>query len=80
MAFTAHHVRYVYRFAIAPVEYSTRWFDDLPVAPAAEFGSFRAAVWVSDQMIYVPEYPPHQFTSGGGIVERDVVGDGVEVV
>ena len=76
-AFAAHYIQHENCFALLPIEYAARRFNNLTVAAAAQFARFGAAVRVNSQLLDMPENSLDQFTSGRRIVERDVIGDGV---
>jgi|HubBroStandDraft_2_1064218.scaffolds.fasta_scaffold78511_2 hypothetical protein len=75
--FAAHYIQNVNRFTFSPIKYAAWRFNYLTVAAAAEFARFGAAVRMNNQLVDVPEDSLNQFTSGRGIIERNVIGDGV---
>lgn len=79
-AFAPHHAEDDDFVAVVSVEDAARGFDQLAVAPAAEFTRFGAAIGVIAELFDVPEDSLDELAGGRVIIERDVVGDGVEVV
>jgi len=79
-AFAAHHIEDIDGFALASIEDPTRRFNDLAIAPTAQFIRLRSAVRMRDQLFGVLEYALNQFPCGGGVIECNVIGDGVEIV
>jgi len=70
-------MQYVNRFTFPPIEYAARRFNYLTVAAAAQFARYGAAVRMNNQLVDMPEDSLDQFTGGRGIIERNVIGDGV---
>jgi hypothetical protein len=65
------------RFTFSPIKYAAWRFNYLTVAAAAEFAWFGAAVRMNNQLVDMPEDSLDEFTSGRGIIERNVISDGV---
>jgi hypothetical protein len=76
-AFAAHYIEDVYRLTFPPIEYAARRLNYLSVAAAAYFARSGTAVRMNNQLVDVPEDSLNQFTSGRGIIERNVIGNGV---
>ena len=64
---------------ILTVEDAAGRFDDLPIAPAFKLLGFGAAFRVVLKLVYVPEYFPNEPPCRFRIVQRDVIGDGVQI-
>src|ERR1022692_1656446 len=79
-AFASHHIEDIDGIALASIEDPTRRFNDLAIAPAAQFIRLRSAVRMRDQLFDVLEYALNQFPCRGRVVQCNVIGDGVEVV
>ena len=79
LALSPHHVEDEERFAIASIEDSAGWFDQLPVSPARQLRRRRAAVRKPAELFDAREDTLNERPCGLDIVECDVVGDGIEI-
>ena len=75
----AHHEQDVHMVLVVPVENAAGWFHDLSVAGPLELWRSGPASGVICQLFHVLENPSHESSGRVGIVQRDVVGDGVEI-
>ena len=62
-----------------PVKHAAWRLNNLSIAPSLEFSRFGTAVGVSRQLPNVQEDTLHQLPGSGGIVERDIVRDRIQI-
>ena len=65
--------------SLGPVEEAARWLDHVSVARPGQFASPGAREGMFRELPHVLEDAMHESARGGGPVERDEVGNGVEV-
>lgn len=78
-AFASHHVHHDHEITLDSIEDAARRFDNLSVARTFDLAGSSAALRVALELFDMPEYALHELCRGGGVFDRDVVGDGVEV-
>ncbi len=76
---TAHHVENVCAIAINPIEDAARRLNNLPVTPPLQLGRPRTALRMIGQLLYMLKHALDQLPRGLGLVQCDVVGDGIQV-
>jgi len=63
-----HYEEDEYLARVVPVEDAAGWLNDLAIAPPAQFGRFRAAVWMLGELLDVAEDAPHELGSSNWVV------------
>lgn len=78
-SFSAHDGQDVDLVSVMPIKHATGRLDDLAVAPALQFLRFRAAFRMLGQLVNMAEHMADEPACGFGIVQCNVVCDGVQI-
>jgi hypothetical protein len=63
-----HYEEDEYLARVVPVEDAAGWLNDLAIAPPAQLGWFRAAVWMLGELLDVAEDTLYERGSGNWVV------------
>ena len=64
---------------IVPIDHATGWLNELSIRPASKLPGNGTAVRMPFQLIDVREHATHELLGSGGIFERDVIRDSVQI-
>jgi len=74
-----HHVQHQHPRTVVSLEHAARWFDNLAVTGIFEFWWMAPTLRVDHQLLDVPEHALHQSGRGLRILDRDVLGNCVNI-
>jgi hypothetical protein len=74
-----HHVQDENTLAVFSIENAAGRLDYLTIAPTLQLGRFGAALGVLGQLLDMLEHLMHQCPRRFGILQRNVISDGVKV-
>lgn len=75
----SNHVDDMHQLSLVAMDYPTRGFNILAIAPALEFGKFRTTKGMICKLDHMAKDALDEFTCGLRVVQRDIVRNGVQI-
>lgn len=69
----------MHQLSLVAMDYPTRGFNILAIAPALEFGKFRTTKGMICKLDHMAKDALDEFTCGLRVVQRDIVRNGVQI-